>query len=231
MQPLFDSFAKAIRSVFAPGMFMLFVKCVLLTLAALVGFVLLVSSLGGMLYGIYGPAEGMALGVAGSSLIATLIAWFLFPGIMPLFVNFFDVKIMRIIEREDYPATPSPTEPPFWPEIWHDAHFTLKAVLLNLLALPLYFLPLINIAVFYWLNGYLLGREFFSACARRHIGIANAEMLRKKHARIITLGGAALVFCATIPFVNLVAPFWGVALMTHLYHALTGSKKSEILLP
>jgi uncharacterized protein involved in cysteine biosynthesis len=117
------------------------------------------------------------------------------------------------------------------PEIFHDARFTLTAIGLNLLVLPLYLVPGINLVLFYLLNGYLLGREFFVAMARRHMPINEAIQLRKDHSRIITLGGIGLAFLATIPLVNLFAPFWGVAMMTHLFHALKPEPKVKFLLP
>lgn len=230
MPLLFESFSRAARSVFAPGMFVVFFQSVALTLFVLMGFIFL----GTIATGAFLSAFDITLGAwrtAGVGLLSSLMAWFLFPGIMPLIVNFFDVKIMRLIEQHDYPAAPAPQEPPLMPELWHDVRFTLGAIALNLLVLPLYFVPLLNIFVFYSLNGFLLGREFFNVAARRHVGIAAAEALRKQHSRIITLGGAALVFCATVPFINLLAPFWGIAVMTHLFHGLRGTPQSRITPP
>src|SRR5690606_18771637 len=107
-------------------------------------------------------------------LAALILAWFLFPGIMPVIVHFFDNRIAGAIERRDYPASPQPAQQPFWPEFWHDVRFALLAVGLNLLALPLYLFPPLNLLVFYGLNGYLLGREFFGMVARRHLAASQA---------------------------------------------------------
>ena len=140
---------------------------------------------------------------------------------MPIIVNFFDERIANLIERADYPNTPQAASRPFWPEFLHDMRFTGIVIMLNIIVLPLYLVPLLNIFIFFGMNGYLLGREFFMMVARRHIPIAEAEALRIKYRNTITLAGAALTFLATIPLLNLIAPFWGIAVMVHLYHKLT----------
>jgi uncharacterized protein involved in cysteine biosynthesis len=59
----------------------------------------------------------------------------------------------------------------------------------------------------------------------------DAEALRKAHATTVLLAGVALTVCATIPIVNLFAPFWGIAVMVHLYHRLSNMPVSQILPP
>jgi len=208
---------RALRSLFAPGMFGLFIVSVGVTIAALVGFVmcsgLFFSSLAAHLHGY---AYLTWIGTLG----AGVIAWFLFPGIMPVIVNFFDNRIASIIEERDYPSKPVQS-PAFWPELLHDAQFSGLTILLNIVVLPLYLVPVINLVLFYILNGYLLGREFFVMAARRHISVHEAESLRKRHAKTVMIAGMMLTVLATIPIVNLFAPFWGIAVMVHLYHRLS----------
>lgn len=230
MEKLIDSLVKAVGSVFAPRMLGVFVMSLITTLAALALFIMVVTGLLSHFLANYVGADASGWLVGASGIGATLFAWFLFPGIMPIIVNFFDNKIATIIEAKDYPAA-KPIEPPFWPEFWHDAGFSLKAILLNILVLPLYFVPIINLGVFYVLNGHLLGKEFFVMVARRHQTLPNALALRLAHSRIIFSAGILLTILATIPILNLFAPFWGIAVMTHLYHALINTPKVEILNP
>ncbi len=230
MERLIDAALKAIGSIFAPGMFSVFVKSLLLTFAALIGFVVLVTSFAGIIAShLSDPAMASWVPMI-SGFGAALFAYFLFPGIMPIFVNFFDAKIATLIERKDYPAA-HPIDPPFWPEFWHDVRFSLSAIGLNILVLPLYLIPIINLFVFYALNGHLLGKEFFVMVARRHLKLEDALVLRRANSRIIFSGGIILTILATIPLINLLAPFWGIAMMTHLYHIITHTAKIEVLPP
>ncbi len=230
MERLINAALGAIGSIFASGMFGVFVKSLLLTLAALVGFVVLATSFAGIIAShLSDPAMASWVPML-SGFSAALFAYALFPGIMPIFVNFFDAKIATLIEKKDYPAA-RPIDPSFWPEFWHDVRFSLRAIGLNILVLPLYLIPLVNLFVFYALNGHLLGKEFFVMVARRYLPIEEALLLRKTHGRTIFAGGVMLTLLATIPILNLFAPFWGIALMTHLYHSLSNTQKIELLSP
>ncbi len=230
MEKLIAASFKSIGSIFAPGMLGVFVACLCTTFLVLIGFVFLVTTVAASISGLVSdPSLSSALPWF-SGLGAGLFAYFLFPGIMPIIVNFFDSKIALVIEQKNYPNV-CPISPPFWPEFWHDARFTLLAILLNILVLPLYLFPIIGQITFFALNGHLLGKEFFVMAARRYMPLEEALALRKAHGRTIFIGGIILTILATIPFVNLLAPFWGIAVMTHLYHALKSTPKVEILLP
>lgn len=230
MEQLVAASLKAIGSVFAPGMLGVFIKSLLLSLLVLVGFVVLVTSIAAgvapMFAQTYPQWSEWLPYLTGAG--AMLFAFFLFPGIMPIIVNFFDNRIATNIERQDYPAA-RPIDPPFWPEFWHDVRFSLLAITLNILVLPLYLVPFVNIFVFYVLNGHLLGKEFFVMVARRHRTLSNAKALYNAHSRTVFAGGVILTIIATIPLVNLFAPFWGIAMMTHFYHAITQTNKMDIL--
>ena len=75
--------------------------------------------------------------------------------------------------------------------------------------------------VLFWsLNGYLLGREYFTLVAQRRIGRGEAKALwRANRARI---WGAGILMAAplSIPLINLLIPVFGVATFTHLFHRL-----------
>ena len=55
--------------------------------------------------------------------------------------------------------------------------------------------------------------------------------MQKKAFHSILLAGIAISFCSTIPLLNLAAPFIGVATMLHLFHALRGTPRQDILPP
>lgn len=224
MESLIKSSFKAINSLFAPGMLFILFKSIVITLLALTLFFFGASTL---CFWLFGPESPIAwLGVFG----AGMTAWFLFPSIMPVIVNFFDTRIVSLIESHEYPQAPKAQEPPFMRELLHDMKFTAKALMLNILALPFYLIPIVNLLLFYGLNGWLLGREFFVMVARQHMTLDEAAALHKRHSRMAGLGGTALAIMATIPIVNLFAPIWGIALMVHLFHHLR-APEPQILPP
>ena len=94
-------------------------------------------------------------------------------------------------------------------------------IVVNTVALLLYafvgpFAPL----MFWAVNGYLLGREYFQTVAARRMTRAEAKALRKAHRGKIWLAGTLMAAPLSLPFVNLVIPVLGVATFTHLFHRI-----------
>ncbi|HRO04835.1 MAG TPA: hypothetical protein PLS69_14645, partial [Terricaulis sp.] len=80
--------------------------------------------------------------------------------------------------------------------------------------IPLYFIPVINALTFYTLNGFLMGREYFTITAARRMSYAEAVALRKRHGGAMLAVGLA---CSVIPFF---APLVGASAMTRLVNSL-----------
>ena len=78
--------------------------------------------------------------------------------------------------------------------------------------------------LFWGLNGWLLGREYFTLVAMRRVGRAAAKNLRGQHAGRIWLAGTLMAAPLSIPLVNLAVPVLGVATFTHLFHAMTARR-------
>ncbi len=226
MSELITASFQSLRSLFVPGMLGIFIYSLLITILVLAGFIAVVTYLTVAVPAWFGyeiASYFSVFGFFGSS----IIAFILFPGIMPIIVNFFDEKIAGAIERKFYPHA-KPVENPLMKELVHDAKFSLKAVLINIVLLPVYFfVPVVNIFIFYLVNGSLLGREFFVMVARRYMTIEKAEEMRRKYRTTILCGGVGLTIMATIPLLNLLAPFWGIAFMTHLFHFYRKMKVSD----
>lgn len=223
---LLQSFTKAVQNLLNPGIWKIFLFCLLVYIAAGLAFA---AGLGWVAAQFatsdHIPAylSGLIAGAGG-----TVLAWFLFPLLYPVLMSFFDEAMAEKIERSDYPQLMRAT-PPFWPTFWHDVLFSLKAIALNLLFLPLYFIPLFGQLLYYGFNGYLLGAQFFRMSGGRRDSRATVEGLISQHRNKIILGGALIMLCATIPILNLAAPVLGVATMLHLYHALKGNNQVTIL--
>lgn len=220
MEKLLSSLLRTARSLLAPGMLRLFLKTMLLSLIVLLWFILFSSlAVSWLSHNLQGQAAANYLPWLGS-IGGTMIAWILFPAIMPVIVKCFDAQVVLMIEEETYPDTKQLPSAPFWPDFLQDMRFSCMAILLNLLVLPLYMLPVLNLVLFYLLNGYLLGHEFFRMAARRHVPAHEIQQLCQRYAAVIILAGIVLTLIATIPVINVLAPFLSIAFMVHLYHRL-----------
>ena len=78
--------------------------------------------------------------------------------------------------------------------------------------------------IFYALNGYLVGREYFEAVAIRRNDPAEAKAVRSGNASKVFVTGVVGAGLLSIPIVNLIAPVIAAAAMTHRYHSVAGRK-------
>lgn len=212
---LSTAFAKSLRNLFLPGVVKIFLWCLLCYALAftalswgiswLIDRYIDIASLPGFISGLIAGAGGFFL------------AWILFPLLYPLLISFFDEEVVAIIDDADYPQRPRATAP-FWPTLTGDIIFTGKALALNIICLPFFFIPLVGVAVYYVLNGYLLGTQFYRMAAGRRITPEHAATLQKKNFTSILTTGVTISFLATVPVLNLAAPILGVAIMLHLFY-------------
>ena len=161
---------------------------------------------------------------SGGALIAMFLlsAFLMFP-VASLVIGFFVEDIADAVEAKHYAHLPAAKNLPFT-EVMIDAiKFMGVLVLANLLALIIYFASTLLAPIIFWIvNGFLLGREYFQLVAARRIGIAAANKLRKKHLMEIWLAGTFMAIPLSIPVINLVVPLLGVAVFTHQFHRIQG---------
>ena len=150
--------------------------------------------------------------------LATLVlTWFLFPGVVSVLVGLFLEKIAEAVEARHYPSL-APAEGLTAAATAVTMLRYLGALLFfNLLLLPFVLFPLVSPFVFYAVNGYLLGREYFELVASRRVGAAHMRRLRKANRGRLFIAGVVITLMLTVPVVNLLAPVVATAAMVHLF--------------
>ncbi len=151
---------------------------------------------------------------------ALLVAWFLFPAMVTAVLGLVGDRIIDAVEARHYPALGPGRDIGLMEAIGAALRLAALALVANLVALPLYLVPGLNLVVVLLLNGYLLGREYFEMVAVRRMPPADARRLRRRHAGEVLAAGVLIAAILLIPFVNLVAPIVGMALVTHRFHRL-----------
>jgi CysZ protein len=164
-----------------------------------------ISLIAAILFGI-----GIALGLA--LLIAPVTA---------IVAGLFLDDIAERVESTAYPADPPGQALPIIPALLMSLKFFGVVVLANLLALLLLFVPGVNIAAFFVVNAYLLGREFFEFAAMRFRPEAEAKALRRKHAGTVFMAGLVVAALLSVPLVNLLTPLFAAAMMVHLHKMIS----------
>ncbi|MGG7646026.1 EI24 domain-containing protein [Rhodovulum sp. YNF3179] len=150
-----------------------------------------------------------------------VLSVFLMVPVASAFTGFFLEEIADAVEARHYPQLVPADDIPFWDGLRDAARFLLIVILANLLALIVYLLSTVLAPVVFWLvNGYLLGVEYFQLVAMRRIGEREARRLRRRHMLTVWIAGTVMAIPLTVPVLNLVVPVIGVAAFTHIYHAL-----------
>lgn len=155
--------------------------------------------------------------------VVLILPVFLMMPVASAIISMFLEEVAQAVEDKHYPTLPAVPGIPFSEGMRDAASFMGVLIVANLLALILYaiFTPLAPF-IFWAMNGFLLGREYFTLAAMRRIGRDGARKLRAKHTPTIWLAGTLMAIPLSVPLVNLVIPILGAATFTHIYHKLSG---------
>ena len=158
----------------------------------------------------------------GSLGIMILLSVFLMVPVASAITSLFLDDVAQAVEDVHYPHLPAVPRVPFWDGLRDTVNFLGVLIAANLLAIIAYvMLPFLSLFIFYALNGFLLGREYFQVAAMRRIGREAAKELRKQNAGQIWLAGCLMAVPLSFPLINLFVPILGAATFTHLYHRLS----------
>lgn len=149
-------------------------------------------------------------------LAALALAWLMFPAVMVAVSATMLDSIVDAVERRHYPHLPPPRRIPAWRSLWETLKFLGLVLALNLLALPFYFIPVVNLFVWFLVNGYLIGREYFELVAVRRLNPLGVRLLRNEQRMGLFAAGVIIAFLSSLPLVNLLVPVLAAAFMAHL---------------
>ncbi len=157
----------------------------------------------------------------GSLLLMLVLSVFLMVPVASAFTGIFLDEVADAVEARHYPALGPAPNVSFVDNMRESLTFLVIILLANLAALVLYLTPLAPF-VFYGLNGYLLGREYYRMIAVRRMGRREASQSFRSNLLTIWAAGALMAVPLSIPLLNLLIPILGAATFTHIYHGLQG---------
>lgn len=166
----------------------------------------------------YPVIEGFVYFMAGAGLFVALA--YALPAVSALVGGFFLDDAALIVERTDFPHDPPGTPMSTGTSVAYGLRFAGLALAVNLAALTLFFIPVVNVAAFFVANAYLLGREYFEMAAGRYRTVAEAKRLRRQNRPVVLAAGAVLAGLMLVPVLNLITPVFGIALMVHVHKRL-----------
>ncbi len=161
----------------------------------------------------------------GSLILMLVCSVFLMVPVASAITSMFLDDVAQAVEDKHYPNLPPVPAQPFSEALRDTVNFLGVLIGANLLAFILYaILPFGALPIFYGLNGFLLGREYFQLAAMRRLGRAGAKQLRSRHWGTIWLAGCLMALPLSVPLVNLFIPVLGAATFTHLFHRLSSTR-------
>lgn len=171
---------------------------------------------------ILGPVGGLDTLLSVGSIILMLAASvFLMVPVASAFTGLFLEDVVDAVEDRHYPTLPEARPQTLGEGLIGAVNFFGIALGANILALFLWPFAGPLVPVLFWsLNGYLLGREYFTLVAQRRIGRAEARALWRANRARIWGAGVLMAAPLSIPLLNLLIPVFGVATFTHLFHRL-----------
>jgi CysZ protein len=160
--------------------------------------------------------------ISWSSLLFMLIlSVFLMVPVASAITSMFLDEVAQAVEDRHYPTLPPASPVPFVAALRDTLSFLGVLILANVLALILYVMFAPAAPVIFWaLNGFLLGREYFTLAAMRRVGRKNAKRLRRRHLGTIWLAGFLMAIPLSLPLVNLLIPIFGAATFTHIFQQI-----------
>lgn len=169
-----------------------------------------------------GPVGGLDTLLSwGSALFMLGLSVFLMMPVASLFTGLFLEDVAQAVEDRHYPDLPPVPRLPWDDALVDSANFFALLLGVNAVAVLLYAFAGPFIPVVFWaVNGFLLGREYFTLAAMRRLGRQGARELRRRHPWRIWAAGTLMAAPLSVPVVNLLIPVLGAATFTHLFHRL-----------
>ncbi|WP_112662434.1 sulfate transporter family protein [Microvirga flavescens] len=171
----------------------------------------------------YPILDGLAFFLAGAGLFIALA--YLLPSVSAIVAGYFLDDVAEVVEGSDFPVDPPGQALPLGRAILYGLRFAGLSLLVNLAALLLFFIPGVNIVVFFAANAYLLGREYFELAAGRFHSLPEAARLRVANRGTVFAAGAVIAGLVMVPVLNLLTPLFGVAMMVHVHKRLAAEAR------
>lgn len=225
---IFSDFAKALRQLGDGRFLRVMLLGVALAVALLTGayaallWLIETFTPGSINIPFVGPVGGLDTLLSwGSVLLMAVLSVFLMIPVASAFSGLFLEDVAQAVEDLHYPALPAVGRQKFGDMLIDTANFVGLLLALNTGALLLYpFVGPFSPLLFWGMNGYLLGREYFTLVATRRLGRIGARAMRKAYSLRIWAAGVLMVAPLSIPLINLAIPVLGVATFTHMFHRL-----------
>lgn len=174
---------------------------------------------------VIGPISGMHTLLGWTSVFFMIgLSVFLMVPVASAFTGIFLEDVADAVEDRHYPHLSPATPLTLGEGLRQSVNFLGVVIAVNAGALFLYPFLGPGIPILFWaVNGFLLGHEYFSLVALRRLPPGEVKAMRRRNRWTLWAAGTLMAAPLSVPILNLVIPVLGVATFTHLYQQLAGS--------
>ena len=153
---------------------------------------------------------------AGGAAAGVFLGWWLFlPVALGIAAQFTD-SIAGAVERRHYPHLPPPAGASALAQAGYGIWFGVKLLALQIVLLPLFFIPLIGALIALLIAAHGLGAGLLREVALRRMNMAHSRLAWQRLRWQGWWLGIVLAVMAMVPLLNLLVPVLGIAAAVHL---------------
>jgi CysZ protein len=153
-----------------------------------------------------------------------VLSLILFPSVFGVVQAFFVDGMADRIEVKHYPEQGAARGAAVWDGLMVALNVLVLMVVVNLVMLPVYVVGSLflgaGMVIFYAVNGWLCGREYFAQVALRRMTRAETKLWMRANRGTLWVAGIAITLLGTVPLLNLAAPVVGCVFMVHVARSL-----------
>lgn len=153
-------------------------------------------------------------------LAVMVVSLLLFPSFFVVLQSVFLDGLADRIEARHYPGMGSAVGTTFRDGTLMAVKVMTLMIVVNVLMLPVYVIGSLflgaGMAIFYAVNGWLCGREYYAQVAMRRLSRVEVKSSASMHSMTLWMTGTFITLLGTVPVLNLAAPVIGCAFMVHV---------------
>ena len=153
---------------------------------------------------------------AGGAAAGVFLGWWLFLPIALGIASLFTDTIAGAVERRHYPGLAAPSGASALAQMGHGIWFGCKLLMLQILLLPLFFIPVLGALLALLIAAHGLGAGLLREVALRRMNLAHSRIAWQRLRWQGWVLGLALALMAMVPVLNLLVPIIGIAAAAHL---------------
>lgn len=138
--------------------------------------------------------------------------------------SFYADAIIDIVEKKDFPTHSLGRHMTIRESIFFGLRFFILALIGNIIALMLYFIPPIHLLGFYIINGYIFGRTYFMINALRFNNYKDSHNLFQNNWGLIFSAGIFIALISAIPLLGIITPLFAPSFMTYIYKHIKNAR-------